>query len=303
MEFSSNWHTNFLLFIEFLQHQAAGILVAVIAIILVGNLVSKTATKYVQDDVVKHLIKKWTRYITVSFIILWVLILYNSHVQQDTPFYLFIIGVILAGLALSLRNFFSNFVAWGVIVSGKGFKSGDRIKVGSVSGDVIDIGLLRTTIAEIGEWVDADQSTGRLISVPNKIILEKEIINFTQGYDFIWDELRILITFESNWERAEEIINEIVLEDFNQKKEKIQERLKRVKRKYLLRYNYITPKVYVTIKDSGVELAVRYLVQARRRRTIEDTVSRTILLRFSKELDIDFAYPTMRIYKQTESNV
>ena len=98
-------------------------------------------------------------------------------------------------------------------------------------------------------------------------------------------------------QRAEEIVNEIALKDFEEKKEQIQERLKNVKRDYLLRYNYITPKIYINIKDSGVELALRYLVRARRRRTVEDFFAREILLHFNKEKEIDFAYPTMRFFK------
>lgn len=298
MDITSNWHSLFTIILDFIQQKAFGILLSVVIIIAVGKIISNTVSRYVKHERKKHSIIKWTRYITVGFVVLWILLLYNSHVQKDTPFYLFFIGMILAGVAISLRNVFSNIVAWVVIVSGKGFSNGDRIKLGSISGDVIDVGLLRTIIAEIGDWVDADQSTGRLISVPNNVVLEKEIINYTQGYDFIWDEMRVLITFESNWQKAEKIINDIAYEDFDQKKEQIQERLKKVKRKYFLRFNYITPKVYVAIKDSGVELALRYMVRARRRRTIEDTVSREILSQFDRENDIDFAYPTMRIYKQ-----
>ncbi len=297
MDISSNWQSLFAIIIDFIQQKAFGILLSIIIIIAVGKIISNTISKYVKHERKKHSIIKWTRYITVSFVILWILLLYNSHVQKDTPFYLFFIGILLAGVAISLRDVFSNIVAWVIIVSGKGFNNGDRIKVGSVSGDVIDVGLLRTIIAEIGDWVDADQSTGRLISIPNNMVLGKEIINYTQGYDFIWDEIRILITFESNWKKAEKIINDIAYEDFDQKKEQIQERLKKVKRKYFLRFNYITPKVYVTIKDSVVVLASRYIVRARPRRTIHDSVSREILSRFDRENDIDFAYPTMRIYK------
>ncbi len=296
MNESGSLHTIYRALIDFVQQQGVGILIVSILIIAVGRIVSGTVSRYARNDEKKHFIKKWTRYITAAFIILWILILYNTHVQQDTPFYLLLIGIFLAGVAISMRDIFSNFVGWIVIISSKGFKNGDRIKIGSVTGDVIDIGILRTTIAEIGDWVEADQSTGRLISMPNSIVLGKEILNYTQGYDFIWDELRVLITFESDWQRAEEIVNEIALKDFEEKKEQVQERLKDVKRDYLLRYNYITPKIYINIKDSGVELALRYLVRARRRRTLEDFFVREILLHFKKEKEIDFAYPTMRFY-------
>ena len=297
MNESSSWHAIYRALIDFVQQQGVGILLVSVLVIAVGRIITGAVSKYARNDEKKHSIKKWTRYITAAFIVLWILILYNTHVQQDTPFYLFLIGIFLAGVAISMRDIFSNFVGWIVIISSKGFKNGDRIKIGSITGDVIDIGILRTTVAEIGGWVEADQSTGRLISMPNSIVLGKEILNYTQGYDFIWDELRVLITFESDWQRAEEIVNEIALKDFEEKKEQIQERLKNVKRDYLLRYNYITPKIYINIKDSGVELALRYLVRARRRRTLEDFFAREILLHFKKEKEIDFAYPTIRFYK------
>jgi hypothetical protein len=89
--------------------------------------------------------------------------------------------------------------------------------------------------------------------------------------------------------------------DFEQKKDQIQERLKKVRSRFLLRYNYITPKVYVRIAESGIELALRYMVRARRRRTVEDAVSRNILKRFYQEKTIDFAYPTMRVYRMGEN--
>ena len=297
MNDSSDWYTFYLTVIDFIQREAIGIVITLVIIILCGYLVHSMAVKYIQGDEKKHAIKKWTRYTTAIIAIIWILILYNSHIQQDTPFYLFLIGLFLASVAISLRDVFSNIVGWIIIVSSKGFKNGDRIKIGSMTGDVIDIGIFRTIIAEIGDWVEADQSTGRLISIPNSIVLNQEVCNYTHGYDFIWSEVKVLITFESEWQKAEEIMNTIAMDDFIQKKEQIQERLKHVKRRYLLRYNYITPKVYVSIKDSGVELSLRYMVRTRRRRTLEDLVAREILMKFKKEKDIDFAYPTIRIFK------
>jgi len=279
---------------NFIKQEAFGITLVTVIIIIVSRLFSNAAARYVQSEEKKREIRKWARYITICFVILWILILYNSHVQKDSPFYLFIIGIFLAFIAIGLKDLSANFEGWMIIISNKGFKNGDRIKVGTAKGDVIDIGILRTIIAEIGEWAGGDQSTGRLISMPNSTVLSNEIYNYTQGYEYIWDELRVLITFESNWKKAESILNEIALEDFNQKKEQIEENLKAVQSRYLLRYNYITPKVYVNIKDSGVELSIRYLVRVRRRRTLQDIIIRDILNRFGNEPDIDLAYPTIR---------
>jgi len=132
------------------------------------------------------------------------------------------------------------------------------------------------------------------------MIITSSVYNYTEAYDFIWNELPVLITFESDWRLAETIMHEIAMQDFEPKRDQIQERLKRVRRKYLLRYNIITPYVYVSIVDSGIRLTLRSLVRARLRRGIQDTLSRKILERFSLEGSIDFAYPTMRLYRRGE---
>lgn len=302
MEPGIEWGNVYLRLITFFKEEAVGIVVSISLILFIGRVISAATVKYIQDQKKVHSIRKWTRYITSIFAIGWTLLLYNSHMQQDTPFTLFLIGIFLAGVAISMRDIFSNVVGWIIIISGKGYKSGDRIRIGDVSGDVIEIGVLRTIVAEIGNWVEADQSTGRLISIPNSMVLNNEVYNYTQGFDLIWNETKTMITFESNWQAAEKILQDIAEVDFLQKKEELKNGLKDVKKKFMLQYNYISPKVYVDIKDSGVELTLRYMVKARRRRTLEDMISREILLRFSKEDNIDFAYPTMRLYKAGMAN-
>lgn len=268
-------------------------------IVILERVASFLADRYVNDDERRHVLKKWLRYFALFFGFFCILFLYGAYAQKDT---FFLVGLFLAGIAISLRDVFSNFVGWLVINSQKGFKHGDRIKIGTiVSGDVIDIGVLRTTLVEIGEWVDADQSTGRLVTVPNNLVLTNAVHNFTEGHDLIWNEFKVLVTFESDWETAEKIMVETAQADFEEKKEFIIERLRKVRKRYLLRYNFITPKVYVKIADSGVLLTLRYMVRARRRRTMDDTISREILRRFALEPSVEFAYPTMRLFRADET--
>ena len=296
-----NWNDILLTITAFLRSNAVGIVLSLFVIILFERLVVFIANRYVHEDETRHAIRKWARYIAMIFAFLWILLLYTSYAKKDTPFFLFLIGLFLAGVAISLRDVFSNIVGWMVIMSSKGFRTGDRIVIGAdVRGDVIDIGVVRTVIAEIGGWVEADQSSGRLVTIPNSMVLSHPVWNYTEGYDFIWNEIKILVTFESNWQKAEQIMVEIASRDFEQKKTQIQDRLKGVRKHYLLRYNYISPKVYVFIDGSGVRLTLRYMVRARRRRTLEDLVSREILQRFNEEPDVDLAYPTIRYFSRGE---
>lgn len=292
MNMNIKWNELLVSILDFLQRNAWGLLASLAIIFLVERFIAFLATHYIPNETKRHSVKKWNRYVALIFALLWIVIIYGVHRQKDV---FFLLGLFLAGVAIALRDVFSGFIGWLIIISPKGFRHGDRIRLGTVVGDVIDIGLFRTVLAEIGEWVEADQSTGRLVAVPNSMILSQPLYNYTEGYDFIWNEFKVLVTFESNWQRAEDILMEIGQRDFEEQKDQIQERLRRVRKRYLLRYNYITPKVYVKIADSGVLLTLRYMVRARRRRTLEDRVARDVLTRFAKEPAVDFAYPTMRI--------
>lgn len=118
-------------------------------------------------------------------------------------------GLVSAGLAIALKDPITNIVAWGFILWRKPFEVGDRIEIGSYAGDVVDQRIFLFSILEIGNWVDADQSTGRILRIPNGMIFTHGVANYTHGPKFIWNEIPALITFESDWEKAKGILQEI----------------------------------------------------------------------------------------------
>ncbi|MFC1544496.1 mechanosensitive ion channel family protein, partial [Gemmatimonadota bacterium] len=158
------------------------------------------------------------------------------------------------------------------------------------------IRLFQFSLLEIRNWVDADQSTGRILNVPNSRVLRETLANFTKGFQYIWHEIPVLITFESNWKQAEEIMKEIAATQVEQLSTAAAEEVRRAARRYLIHYGKLTPIVYLTVKDSGVLLTMRYIVESRRRRGTEEGIWRAILEEFAKHDDIDFAYPTVRYY-------
>ena len=160
---------------------------------------------------------------------------------------------------------------------------------------MIDIRFFQTTLLEIGNWVNADQSTGRIVHIPNSAVFKQENFNYSHGFEFIWNELKILITFESDWKRAEEIMLEHAAQEAEEKEKTVREKIDHMTKRYMIHYSQLTPIVYVDIKDSGVELTLRYLTEARKRRTTQDIFCRAILDDFEKEENVNFAYPTYRI--------
>ena len=206
------------------------------------------------------------------------------------------LGLVSAGLAIALKDLIAGIAGWFFILWRRPFGLGDRIQIGSLCGDVVDIRIFMFTILETGNWVDADQSTGRVIHVPNGMILSTPLMNYTGAFKYIWDELPVLVTFESHWEDAKRILQEIADRHAADIAEEARRHLKETARKYLIRYRKLTPTVYTKVVDSGVLLTIRYLVEPRRRRGTAQAMWEDILRAFATREDIDFAYPTTRFY-------
>jgi len=206
------------------------------------------------------------------------------------------IGIISAGLAIALHAPLTNFAGWIFLTIRRPFTVGDRIQIGDHAGDVIDLRLFAFSLVEIGNWVDADQSTGRILHIPNGKVFQETIANYTQGFNFIWDEVPVTVTFESDWRRAKEILSEIAAAHSTIESEQARLELRRAANKFMIRYEHLTPIVWTSVVDIGVTLTIRYLTDPRRRRSAENAIWEDILEAFWKADDIDFAYPTMRYY-------
>ena len=133
----------------------------------------------------------------------------------------FVVGLFSAGVAFALQNVIGSFAAWVGILTGKVFRAGDRVMMGGVRGDVIDVSPLRTTIMEMGSagseensetWVHARQYTGRIVTVSNKVFFEKPVYNYSKDFDYIWEEVTVPLSYTTNWERGKAILMEEVEE-------------------------------------------------------------------------------------------
>lgn len=206
------------------------------------------------------------------------------------------LGLLSAGLAIALKDPLTNIVGWFFIIIRKPFTLGDRIQIGHHAGDVIDIRIFQFTLMEIGNWVDADQSTGRVIHIPNGIVFTEATANYSKGFEYIWNEIPVLITFESNWRKAKDILTDIINKHAEYLSKPAEKKIKESSKKFMIFYHEFTPIVYTNVKNSGVLLTIRYLCEPRRRRGTQQAIWEDILDHFSQNEDIDFAYPTQRFY-------
>lgn len=204
-------------------------------------------------------------------------------------------GIIGAGFALAMQDVFKNFIGGLTIFINKPFRVGDRIEVNSKSGDVLDIGILYTSLLEIKEWVKGDQATGRVIKIPNSFVLSNAINNYTDDHEFIWDEISLPITYDSNWKDAQKKILQIITKETKDIIEKSNKEIEKLEEKYYLEKRPTEPAVFMTLTDNWANLSVRYVTETRRRRIIHDKLSQLILTEIQKSKKIKIASQTIDI--------
>jgi len=206
------------------------------------------------------------------------------------------LGLVSAGLAIALKDLVANIAGWAFILWRRPFDVGDRIEIGPHAGDVIDLRLFQFTLLEIGHWVGADQSTGRIVHIPNGRVLTDPLANFNKAFRYVWDELPVLITFESDWRHAKALLEGVATKHAEHLSAEAQRQLLEASRRFMIFYTKLTPIVYTSVQDSGVLLTLRYLCDPRQRRGTAQAMWEDILTAFAAEPRIDFAYPTTRLY-------
>jgi small-conductance mechanosensitive channel len=267
-------------------------LVAVLAVWLLRGLLLRLVYAKVTDPATRY---QWRKTSASLAFVVAVLAIGRIWLEAFGSLVTFL-GLLSAGLAIALKDPLSNVAGWLFIIWRKPFEVGHRIEIGDVAGDVIDIRVFQFSVLEIGNWVDADQSTGRIIHVPNARVFTEPQANYTHAFEYIWNEIPVLVTFESDWRRAKGILTDIATRFGEPASREAAEQVAQAARKYFIYYTTLTPTVYTSVKDSGVLLTIRHLCNPRKRRAVSEAIWEEILSEFARCPDIDFAYPTRRWY-------
>ena len=267
-------------------------IVAFFIVYFIKHTILKIVWSRTEDVKVRY---SWNKAITYSFWFIFILVTGKIWISDFITLSTFF-GLLSAGIAIALKDIITSIAGWIFLLVRRPFKVGDRIEINNVKGDVIDIKLLNFTLLEISNWVDAEQSTGRLVHIPNSWVFLYNIATYTEGFQYIWNEIPVLITFESDWKKAKKIIKDIVETYSEGIKIKAKKEILEASRNYMIYYQNLTPIIYTDVKDSGILLTARYLCHPRQRRGSTNEIWELILDAFAEYDNIDLAYPTQRIY-------
>jgi small-conductance mechanosensitive channel len=205
-------------------------------------------------------------------------------------------GILGAGIAFASQELIGSFTGFLNIVTSNLYRIGDRVRIGDVIGDVLDINLLRTTVMEIGEWVQADQYTGRIVSIANRFVFSDPVFNYTKYWHFLWDEITLPITYGSDWRLA----TELMLQHGEEYSKDVQDAAKSGLEKLRSQYSVLEdlpvgPTLYIVMTDNWVEMTLRYVVETRNRRQVKAELHRELLEHFGQTPSITVASATFEI--------
>lgn len=241
---------------------------------LILTRISSAKDRYTIRKTVSILI---TVLVFASFFAIWI---------ERTSTLIIAYGILSAGIAIALQDLLRGIAGGILIITTRPFKAGDRIQIGDNIGDVLDIGNFSTRLMEIREWGNLDQHTGRIIQLPNSFVLNQPIKNYTLDFSFIWDEIRIMLVYGSDWKKAQEIILKIAVPIVKEYESIAQKELLDLEKKYFITNYDVQTSIYTSIGENWIDLRLRYVVDPRKRRKINNLLTSKILERFEKEEDI-----------------
>lgn len=187
------------------------------------------------------------------------------------------LGVAGAGIAFALQEVIASVAGWLAVSFGGFFKVGDRVQLGGIKGDVIDIGVLRTTLMECGEWMQGDIYTGRVVRVANSFVFKEPVFNYSGDFPFLWDEIRVPVQYGCDRPLARALFERVAAEVAGPFAHEVAGAWREITTRFRIEDVPLAPAVTMTANDNWMEFTLRYPVHYRARRTTRDRLFSRIL--------------------------
>jgi len=253
-------------------------LAGAVVIGLVARILRKNISRHIANPDVRYRLRKFISFAGYLIGILFVLSVFSEGLRGIQVAF----GIAGAGIAFSLQEVIVSIAGWIAVSFGKFYNPGDRVQLGGIKGDVIDIGILRTTLMECGTWVNADQYNGRIVRIANSFIFKEPVFNYSTDFPFLWDELTVPVKYGSDFRMAREILETVLRETVGDYVEYATAAWKEIVRKYLIEPASVEPMVTMIANDNWIEYTLRYVVDYKARRPTKDRIFTRVLEEFEK---------------------
>ncbi len=272
--------------------------VAVIWLIIKG--LQRSLLSKIKDNDNRYRAKKFSGFVGFMLTVLLASFVFSDKLSGLTV----ALGVAGAGIAFALQEVIASFAGWLTIIFGGFYKPGDRVQLGGIKGDVMDIGVLRTTIMETGQWVTGDLYNGRIVLIANSFVFKEPVFNYSGDFPFLWDEIKIPIQYGSNYEKTKEILLNVGKDVAGDLSQKSREKWNTLRNKYRLEEAQTMPLVSLIANDNWVEYTLRYVVIYNKRRATKTELFTKILNEIeATNGEIKFASATFQLVEAPELKV
>ncbi|MGB5393196.1 MAG: mechanosensitive ion channel domain-containing protein [Lutimonas sp.] len=236
----------------------------------------KMIQRTTSDQILLYRSRKITRYLSYFLIFLLAIFTFVGEIKYFT----IAIGIMSAGVALALQEVILSIAGWIAILTSNMYKTGDRIEINQIKGDVIDIGITRTTLMEIGVWVSSDNYSGRIVQVSNAFVFKGTVHNYSTDFPFVWDEINLPVQYGSDLVMADDIIRRTAEENLMDYTEIAKKEWKHLVKKYLIENANVEPTLTLKLTDNWIEFNFRYVVDYKKRRMTKDKLYQEIYRQF-----------------------
>ena len=206
----------------------------------------------------KYLFNKKVQLISSIVVSLFLVLIWESHIKNLIT----LISFISAGITIALREIILNFFAGIYIRLNKPFTLEDRIEINGLKGDVVNINTTNFEVLEIGDRVNGEQSTGRIVHVPNSLVFSHPLKNYVKAFKYIWNEITVKIDLDSDIKKTKRLLYKIVKKNSVIKEipNKMETQVHDASADYRIYFNNLEPIIYTSVVDEHIELYIRYLL-------------------------------------------
>ena len=245
-----------------------------IAKFIIGKILNKTD----KSSKRKYKIVKQSNILLNLFFLLFLFILWSDYLKNFMTFITFI----SAGFTIALRDVILNVFAGMYIKINKIFDIEDRICIGDIKGDVVNLKTLSFEVLEIETKENGEQSTGIIINVPNSYVFSYPLKNYNKAFKYIWREMIIRVPLTSDLKKIKGILYKIVNENEIIKKipMKMKNQISASSMEYRVYYNQMKPIIYTKVEKDHIELSIRFLIHPKKIRNVEDEIWSKILIEY-----------------------
>ncbi len=230
------------------------------------RLLETTLPRHFQQADARYRVRKVVVFLGYGVALLFLIAVFEDHLGSFT----FALGVAGAGIVVALQDVVASLGGWFAIGTSKLYTVGDRVQIGDTIGDVVDISILRTTVLEVGNWMSKDLHSGRVAQIPNYLVLKGAVYNYTQGVRFVWDEIKVTLTAQSDHGLARTLLLGIVRDTVADSMEEARHTWSRVTNDYQIENPSLNPIVALAVNSGSMEFTVSYIVDYAERTVTKD---------------------------------